>query len=103
MLFLGAQAIDINLAMRIRRPEHFCKGLNITGIMVSCKQSSLQVTSLQGLLGCSRASPLASPMQYTLGTGLPLLSRTCICSPTGTNPLLSVSASMAARFRPCRQ
>ena len=46
--------------------------------------------------------PLASPMQYTLETGLPLLSRTSICSLTGTKPRLSVSAPMAARFKPCK-
>ena len=48
--------------------------------------------------GCA---PLASPMQYTLGTALPALSRTSIFSLTGTYPRLSTSAPTAARFSPC--
>ena len=44
--------------------------------------------------------PLASPMQYTLGTTLPSLPITSIFSFTGTKPRLSVSALMAPRFKP---
>mmetsp|Transcript_9091 Transcript_9091/g.15838 ORF Transcript_9091/g.15838 Transcript_9091/m.15838 type:complete len:271 (-) Transcript_9091:974-1786(-) len=44
--------------------------------------------------------PLASPMQYTLGTTLPAVSSTSILSLTGMNPRLSVWMFIEDRLRP---
>lgn len=66
-------------------------------------ENTLTKHKCTGFREAGDGSPLASPMQKTLVTGLPLLSSTSIFSLTGTKPRLSTSALIAGRFRPCPQ